>query len=333
MFREVWRVLRDDGTLWLNLGDTYSMAGKHGGHSGNKNAHSAKGGMSRLKRCSALKPKDLLGIPWRIAFALQAEGWYLRSDIIWHKPNPMPESTRDRPTKAHEYLFLLTKQPRYFYDAEAIEEPATYAGCDRGGSTNRYEQNAAGMDNKQYDTRNKRTVWSVNCRPYKGAHFATFPPKLIAPCIKAGTSEKGCCPKCGAPWRRLTKTDYVNPGNRSTNGPRSIERRHITYGSAGFPQRLEKRTETLGWESSCGHLEARWPVPCIVLDNFGGAFTTSVVAESLGRRSIGVELSADYIRQGAERLAKALEVPPQKTKKPRKLVVATRDIPGQGLLF
>ena len=339
VFREVWRVLRDDGTLWLNLGDSYAAGGKGGGGSfmamrGGDGGSAAwahrKEQKGWRKQPAGMKAKDLIGIPWMVAFALRTDGWYLRSDVIWHKPNPMPESTRDRPTKSHEYLFLLTKQARYFYDADAIEEPATYAGCDRGGSTNRYEQNSAGMDNKQYDTRNKRTVWSVNCQPYKGAHFATFPPKLITPCVQAGTSEKGCCPKCGAPWRRLTKTAYVNPGNRSTNGPRSIENRAIT---AGFAVRLEKRVETLGWESSCGHLEARVPIPCVVLDPFGGAFTTAVVAESLGRRSVCTELNPAYIAQGRERLQKVMELasrPPKVKRRPKPLVV---DLPGQGLMF
>ncbi len=334
VFREVWRVLRDDGTLWLNLGDSYNAY--NGGAGPSSWEHQQRRDNARPQRSTGhalqtktLKPKDLLGMPWRVAFALQADGWYLRSDIIWHKPNPMPESTRDRPTKAHEYLFLMTKRPRYFYDAKAIEEPATYAGCNRGGSTKRYEQNAAGMDNKQYDTRTKRTVWSVNCQPYKGAHFATFPPRLITPCIQAGTSEKGCCSKCGAPWRRLTKTAYDNPGNRATNGPRSIENRAIT---AGYSVRLEKRVETLGWESSCGHLEAREPIPCVVLDPFAGVFTTSVVAASLGRSSVGVELSASYIALARERLRKAIDAQ-SSARKPKPKAVIKRDLPGQLNLF
>ena len=170
VFRAVRRVMRDDAVAWCNLGDSYS--------SGSKN---------------------LLGIPWRVALALQADGWVLRQDIIWAKNNPMPESVTDRCTKSHEYIFLLTKRPKYFYDHEAIKEKATYAGQSRGGSTNRYEQNAAGMDNREYAMRNKRSVWHVNPAAFKGCHFATFPPKLIEPCILAGTSAKGCCPACGAP--------------------------------------------------------------------------------------------------------------------------------------
>ena len=170
VFRQVGRALRDDGTLWLNLGDSYSGAGLGGGidsqgiNDSQKRAASAK--RSGVRPIGpGLKPKDLVGIPWRVAFALQADGWWIRSDIIWHKPNPMPESVTDRPTKSHEYLFLLTKSARYRYDADAIREPF----ADLGG-------------------RNKRSVWSIASSPYSGAHFATMPPALVEPCIKAGSS-------------------------------------------------------------------------------------------------------------------------------------------------
>lgn len=155
---------------------------------------------SRNGKTHGLKRKDLIGIPWRVAFALQADGWYLRQDIIWAKPNPMPESVRDRCTKAHEYVFLLSKGERYYFNTDAIKEPATYAGKMRGGSTNRYEQNAAGMDSRIYNTRNKRSVWTVQPKPFKGAHFATFPPKLIEPCILAGAEPGGVVldPFCGS---------------------------------------------------------------------------------------------------------------------------------------
>lgn len=168
VFREVRRVLRDDGTLWLNLGDSYAGAGLGGGTQ-NQGIHAYPKGNTVQARTGArrvgnLKPKDLMGVPWRVAFALQSDGWFLRSDVIWHKPNPMPESIKDRPTKAHEYLFLFAKSERYFYDADAIK-----------GQT----------------TRNKRSVWTVTTKPYKGAHFATYPPELIEPCILAGSPEGG----------------------------------------------------------------------------------------------------------------------------------------------
>ena len=197
VFREVRRVLRDDGTLWLNLGDSYA-GGSSGGTKTQGNPEFNKNRPSReatkippKAKPKNLKQKDLVGIPWRVAFALQADGWYLRQDIIWHKPNPMPESVTDRCTKAHEYIFLLSKSKKYYYDHEAIKEDATYAGQSRGGSTNRYEQNEAGMDNKEYNKRNRRSVWSVCPKPFRGAHFATFPPDLIEPCVLAGCPEGG----------------------------------------------------------------------------------------------------------------------------------------------
>lgn len=180
VFREVRRVLRDDGTLWLNLGDTY-MGGRSGGvgnssltsgcnHRAARAAWEAQGGRSH-RVASGLKRKDLVGIPWRVAFALQADGWWLRSDIVWHKTNPQPESVQDRPTRTHEYMFLLSKSVRYYYDADVIKEPAAGAGS--------------------VEQRNRRSVWTVSQQPYSGAHFATFPPKLIEPCILAGCPAGG----------------------------------------------------------------------------------------------------------------------------------------------
>ena len=186
VFREVRRVLRDDGTLWLNLGDSYA-AGKTGRDDSGGNGRFGGPRIEPKQRSAppGLKPKDLVGIPWRVAFALQADGWYLRSDIIWSKPNPMPESVTDRPTKAHEYLFLLAKSGRYWYDANSISVLALRAG----------EMNNSTPSNPVYrmsrvarvrDRRNARSVWSIATQPYSDAHFATFPPKLIEPCIKAG---------------------------------------------------------------------------------------------------------------------------------------------------
>lgn len=190
VFREVRRVLRDDGTVWLNLGDSYSSGGRKTAKSQSVRVNKDYG-VTRPNVNKDIKEKDLIGIPWRVAFALQADGWYLRQDIIWHKPNPMPESVQDRCTKSHEYIFLLSKSSKYYYDNEAIKEKATYAGHGRGGSTNRYEQNNFGGDNKEYDTRNKRSVWTVNPKPYREAHFATYPHDLIIPCILAGCPEEG----------------------------------------------------------------------------------------------------------------------------------------------
>jgi DNA modification methylase len=214
VFREVRRVLRDDGKLWLNLGDSYfsSTKGTGGKNSSTLNAKRDENGTVCGKSTITynpvklspgelpIKPKDLIGIPWRVAFALQADGWYLRQDIIWHKPNPMPESVTDRCTKAHEYVFLLSKSARYYYDSEAVKEPAISTepagngfagrqGGERGlpmsgghGTAERWQPGCA---------RNRRSVWTVATKPYKGAHFATFPPALVEPCILAGCPVGG----------------------------------------------------------------------------------------------------------------------------------------------
>ena len=198
VFRCVRDVLADDGTLWLNIGDSYARTGG----TDRKVSETAQVGSTRntLKQMSdrtssaatmGLKHKDLIGIPWMLAFALRADGWYLRQDIIWHKPNPMPESVRDRCTKAHEYVFLLSKSERYFYDADASREPAVQAGRVRndkiGGNKGDDVHHSPGGQFTGSDTRNRRSVWTVATRPYKGAHFATFPPALIEPCILAGS--------------------------------------------------------------------------------------------------------------------------------------------------
>lgn len=266
VFEEVRRVLRDDGTLWLNLGDSY--AGSWGAQSrGGPPSQSSTlagnghvGGGPKLKSLSAvqiaahpkttktgsmgktpgLKPKDLIGVPWRVAFALQAAGWYLRQDIIWHKPNPMPESVSDRCTKAHEYIFLFAKSKSYYFDSVAMQEPATHpnGSCNRKAYTIEGERpgenaNLGGGIHKigARETRNKRSVWTVTTKGFKGAHFATFPPALIEPCILAG------CPAGGT-----------------------------------------------------------------VLDPFFGAGTTGLVAEQHGRNCIGIELNPEYVLIATQRL-------------------------------
>lgn len=210
VFRCVRDVLADDGTLWLNLGDSYGAVGGNtyagfnerwngtGGAGSKQDATLA--GVTDRKINTGLKPKNLLGIPWRVALALQEDGWYLRQDIIWHKPNPMPESVRDRCTKAHEYIFLLSKSERYFFDSEAMQEPAVSekpAGNKRhkcadayatgGSEEHRTKAGLLALQGVERQTRNRRSVWTVATRPYKGAHFATFPPELIEPCILAGS--------------------------------------------------------------------------------------------------------------------------------------------------
>jgi len=282
LFAEVRRVLRDDGTLWLNLGDSYWSSTATQGRNENKSVGAiSPGGVGDKLLCGSttykrsapgLKPKDLIGIPWRVAFALQADGWYLRQDIIWSKPNPMPESVRDRCTKAHEYIFLFSKSPRYHFDAEAIKEPVAPSSIARLSQPNLESQegsyrvpgktngpmkavgrggknafrgqghmrdgggpaNRDGRDMKDIgtaDTRNKRSVWTVTTKPFKGAHFATFPPDLIEPCILAG------CPPEGT-----------------------------------------------------------------VLDPFGGAGTTGLVAQAHGRSAILLELNPEYAAMARQRI-------------------------------
>ena len=209
VFREVRRVLRDDGTLWLNLGDSYANPGHAKGNPGDGRSSFAKSekasGHTHSKTWPGAKNKDLIGIPWRVAFALQADGWYLRQDIIWHKPNPMPESVTDRCTKAHEYVFLLSKSARYYFDSEAIKEPVQSSKGNgksfRGGGSytggNSFANSAAkdrathGNAPNETGLRNRRSVWTVSTAPFKGAHFATFPPDLIEPCVLAGSPVGG----------------------------------------------------------------------------------------------------------------------------------------------
>jgi DNA modification methylase len=282
VFREVRRVLRDDGTIWVNLGDSYAANGARSNNNGTGKSTMGWPGQNTvtLNKCAGmelppiehgLKPKDLVGIPWRIAFALQADGWYLRSDIIWSKPNPMPESVTDRPTKAHEYIFLLSKSERYYFDQSAVREKAvcekmpgqnmtdtrmTYgeqnggnsglrdlrrkvrspAGWDTGdgahGSVHRDGREQATKYNEIMPDRNIRSVWTIATQPYPEAHFATFPEDLIKPCILAGCQVGG-----------------------------------------------------------------------IVLDPFSGSGTTVKVAQDLGRRGVGLELSEDYLTMAQRRTA------------------------------
>jgi DNA modification methylase len=322
VYRAVWRVLRDDGTCWVNLGDSY--AGSWGAQSRGASdaetclsarqwqAHPKRSGTGSLKRTPGIKGKDLVGIPWMVAFALRADGWYLRSDIVWSKPNPMPESVTDRPTKAHEYVFLLTKAPRYYYDADSIREPnlpqsvqrASYSG--RGHPRGWHTEAVPISGGKQDELadlnplgRNRRTVWTIATQPYAEAHFATYPEKLVEPMVLAGTSERGCCPECGAPWRRLvSKTtngmDIINAHERVSD---TTEARG---GKAKCPSGLQVAARTVGWEPGCEH--GRQPVPCTVLDPFAGSGTTGVVACGHGRNFVGTELNPEYAAMARRRI-------------------------------
>lgn len=335
VFRQVWRVLRDDGTVWLNLGD--SFASGHGGSTtaGNyipKNG-SEKPATPRKREdvdCASwstrdvtpkrvipgLKPKDLMGIPWRVAFALQDDGWYLRRDIIWAKPNPMPESCTDRPATAHEYVFLLTKRARYFYDAEAIKEPGTIPAGTKGakGSAERFAMegvNSRPPEYKVYDgTRNARSVWTITTQPFSEAHFATFPPKLAETCILAGTSEHGACRTCGAPWERMVEKLNAPPevftGRAAPTDGMIHSGMRVGGEMKGSGQKLQdwraaNPPRTTGWQPTCTCPPAD-PVPCVVLDPFAGACTSLLVADRLGRDAIGIELNPEYAAMGRRRI-------------------------------
>lgn len=315
VFAEVWRVLRDDGTCWVNLGDSYSAGGR--GSFDVTSDNKGNGAIRGLSRPSlaGVKPKDLIGIPWRVAFALQSAGWYLRQDIIWHKPNPMPESVRDRRTKAHEYLFLLTKSERYFFDGEAIKTPVsaktlTVSTTPRKGTgvESTGEKLNAWMEangGRQHPSAaNRRSVWSISTHSYKGAHFATYPPRLVEPCILAGTSAKGCCPHCGKPWVRVIESNRVatRPGveTKVTGNAKAEGNRD--------PQRHVSVKVTTGWQQAC-KCEAHEPVPCVVLDPFGGSGTTAIVAAHYGRKWIICELNPEYAGLAEQRISEGWTPP------------------------
>lgn len=332
VFGEVKRLLRDDGTLWLNLGDSF-WGGK--GKSGYELPHEAaeRRGLGETMQHGynvpgyrdmrptdgkhpVIKPKDLIGIPWMVAFALRADGWYLRSDIIWHKPNPMPESVTDRPTKSHEYIFLLSKSREYFYDADAIREPLTEATLQRDRTPRGRRQNGGGSEislrgieytqelgNMQSNVagRNRRSVWTVTTKPYSGAHFATFPTDLIEPCVLAGTSAHGCCAKCGAPRERIMEPDErVQAHWQGTTQDKALAAKGKHGATSVIETGSYQTYKTVGWQPTC-NCNADI-VPCTVLDPFNGSGTTGAVALKHGRKYIGCELNPDYIELAHKRI-------------------------------
>jgi DNA modification methylase len=315
VFREVRRVLRDDGTVWLNLGDSYAGApigSFNGGGAGtrgrDRSGHVTSGRMDKVK-ASGLKPKDLVGIPWRVAFALQADGWWLRSDIIWAKPNPMPESVTDRPTRAHEYVFLLTKSARYFYDADAIREDGSdnsHGGLPIEGGP---KQEALGQQvNGRMGLvagiagRNKRSVWTVTTQPYPEAHFATFPPKLVEPCVLAGSPPK-CCGECGASWERVTESGaLVNRGKQRGQDAWTTPQGFLRAGGSRAGD-VDGRS-TIGWRPTCSHdgPHENDVGRCTILDPFCGSGTTGLVALRHNRSFIGIELNSTYAEMARNRI-------------------------------
>lgn len=317
VFQDVWRVLRDDGTVWLNLGDSYAGSGRGAWNRTDvqKEVYVPKpnGPEARIgkQKQNGLKPKDLIGVPWRVAFSLQAAGWYLRSAIVWHKPNCMPDSVQDRPTLDYETVFLLTKQARYFYDAHAIKERAAVRPTtgtrvrNVGGRTDGYTITRGGVVGTPSDGRNRRAVWTIATEPTPEAHFATYPRKLVEPCIMAGTSAKGACRICGAPWRRnVEKTKQrvgVSQGG-NYHGEKRDDGTKVMQGGYQPGTRYEEIDH--GWQPGCAH-EAP-PRPCVVLDPFHGAGTTGIVANGLGRAYIGIELNPEYVRISEARRRKFL---------------------------
>jgi DNA modification methylase len=330
VFREVNRVLRADGVLFLNLGDSYcstapgTMGDKlnqRGVLKGVSNRRAEGSRKYRPETPKGLKPKDLIGVPWRVAFALQADGWYLRSAIPWLKRNCMPESTKDRPVTAIEYVFLLSKSAKYFYDAESVKMPGKDWGtrdrkdgsafvngtpgrskqsggknCDFSGgrswrNSDLFFQSWQGLLINEEDD---PLAFIVNTHSYKEAHFAVMPEKLVEPCIKAGTSETGCCPKCGAGWKRvIEQTGHINnrePAHQPGNTPTKVD-------STGWAPTTRATDQ---WQPSCScGLD---PVPCVVLDPFGGAGTVGLVARRLNRHFTLIDLKFEYCMMASRRI-------------------------------
>lgn len=334
---ELWRVLRSDGTLWLNLGDSYAQSG--GSTSIPPKPHrpetrrplpQAARTLPRNGALPGLKKKDLVGIPWRVALALQSDGWYLRTDIIWAKGNPMPESVTDRPTRAHEYLFLLTKSKRYYYDQVGIAEPIAAASKRRysqptllaqtgGFKQEFYQMRFPGqkarnrrpteilrsLAEQQPLTRNARSVWQINTQPTRLPHFATFPQELPRRCIMAGTSEKGCCPHCATPWRRMVSKNNISHNGLTTSlyppGSNSYRISLLRQAMQAARNQRSLTQQVTSWQPMC-QCSPHEPVPCTVLDPFLGSGTTGIVAVRQGRHFVGIDLNADYITLARQRI-------------------------------
>ena len=354
---EVKRVLRDDGTYWLNIGDTYCGAGhtnkevpdpKYAAREQEQKAIALNTYNSKTK-LEGFKSKELLGIPWEVVKALQKpilscnecnykghwikwghipnhrkwcpickkivdyskyeDGWYLRTDIIWSKNNPIPDPVKDRPTRSHEYIFLLTKNKKYYYDFHAVLESALESNrkSSRIGAKNQIgtQRKDQGRTYAGDIKRNKRTVWTVSVANFPSAHFATFPEKLIEPCILAGTSEKGCCPKCLSPWKKIIKREeqLITVYNSSKN-KNSCDIFNNKIDNKKMPQDKEEYRilfKNKGWEPTCNCGE-KDVIPSVILDCFSGAATTGYVSIGRGRKYVGIEINQKYIDISEKRL-------------------------------
>jgi DNA modification methylase len=320
----LWRVLRKDGVVWWNLGDSYAGSGSPGG-----DFKDGKGGDEYLRpynrKGSGLKPKDLCLIPFRFALAAQERGWWVRSDIIWSKPNPMPESVRDRPTRSHEYIFLLTKSQRYYWDQMAVREKYTKSTVKRLSQPTFHQQTGGEKDygrginknrscrralenlKKKQDLdngRNIRSVWTFPTRPYPEAHFAVFPPELPRRCILASTPVKAC-PNCGAGWERVVE----RRGSVSRAVGKSAIKRTLGLATAfsGYEDGSSSPVSiTKGFRPSCSCPDNDGSGKAVVLDPFSGSGTTVQVAEKLGREGWGIDISHDYRELAEKRLSKVV---------------------------
>lgn len=323
VFREVRRVLRADGVCWVNLGDSYAQGGRGGQglnvgldgnrHNGGRRGFPIASCASRDLFWAGVKPKDLIGQPWMFAFAAREDGWYLRADVIWSKPNPMPESVEDRPTKSHEYIFLLTKSERYFYDNDAIREPykpssvarRQYADTNVGDRRSGHQPDShhgrsnlkqPGNSHTYFETnpagRNRRSVWTITTARFDEAHFATFPEELVEPCVMAGTSEGGCCANCGAPRQRVVELGEHDRDHQAACGA-DLNGEYHGQATKDFASAKAQDASATGWAASCECVDAG-VLPCTVLDPFSGSATTGAVALRLGRRYVGIELNPKY---------------------------------------
>ncbi len=314
ILREIRRVLRKDGVVFWNIGDSYwgSQQGYGTKNPTPKQASNAgtldtilseREPLSKGKH-EILKPKDLCLIPFHVAIEAQRDGWWIRSVIIWNKLNPMPESVTDRPTESHEYILMLTKSARYYWDMEAVREPMTegwenYAKSGLCKKTTQHKFTSIGLASMTNATmnpngRNLRSVWIFPTQPYPEAHFATFPKKLPELCIKAATPEIGCCAKCGTPWERIVETKAMEI--RRSEWGELAGNRTASSGTMISPS----ETKTIGWRATC-KCNIKPPVPSIVLDPFCGSGTTLEIAAKLGRKSIGYDISEEYCKLALER--------------------------------
>ena len=308
VFAEVRRVLREDGTAFLNLGDSFARdPGK--GTTGTPNGRNlAVMGYAGGALPFGLKSKDLCMVPHRVAIALQEDGWWVRQDNVWSKRSCMPESVTDRTTRSHEYVFQLTKSASYFYDSDAIaEEGAIPAGtrAAKGSNVRSDLKDVNGRPPEYWEytgRRNKRSVWTLGPEPFAEAHFAVMPATLAEICIKAGSSERGCCPACGAPWGRVVEKGALMPPASRPDAIQCQGSGESTQAQKGAAKACFSREKTVtGWRPTC-ECPAADPVPCLILDPFSGAGTTALVADRLGRNAIGIELNPKYVALSEARL-------------------------------